>query len=142
MSNERNEKTCKQLVGQHLKSRMGVIEKLWEAEKDGIEEGVEDLGTFNEYGLSFDYVAPGTFEGQRKGYFRYQISWGGPSDEFRFFANPGDLSCYRIEYWYMDWYDGARRILRGHDLEVMQEIWEMFVETETAQMKLNKSLKN
>ena len=49
---------------------------------------IDDIGTFWEYGLALDYVAPGTFKDQKQGYFRYQISVGGPSEEFRFYANP------------------------------------------------------
>ena len=56
---------------------------------------------FHEYGLSFDYVEADTFDNQPKGYHRFQISWGGPSDELRFY------SLDRVEYWYMDWFDGA-----------------------------------
>lgn len=55
----------------------------------------------NQSGLCFDRVEAGTFKGQRAGYWRWQLSWGGPSEEFRLFDN-GDL-----EYWYMDWFDGA-----------------------------------
>lgn len=39
---------------------------------------------FDEYALSFDYVEPDTFDDQDRGYFRYQISYGGPSEEVRF----------------------------------------------------------
>jgi hypothetical protein len=79
---------------------------------------------FNEYGLSWDYVAPGTFEGQRRGYFRWQLSWGGPSDEFRFFVDENFGVC-RVEYWFIDWFDGARRVIRrGADFDLLSEIWE------------------
>lgn len=65
-----------------------------------------------DYGLSFDYVAPGTFEGQTEGYIRYQISWGGPSEEIRFFVSPShdeySNPYYRAEFWFLDWFDGAR----------------------------------
>ena len=57
-------------------------------------------------GLCFDYVEPKTWPDQLEGYWRWQLSWGGPSDEFRIFVNP-DKSVHRIEYWYLDWYDGA-----------------------------------
>jgi hypothetical protein len=57
-------------------------------------------------GLCFDYVEPKTWPDQLEGYWRWQLSWGGPGDEFRIFVNP-DKSVHRIEYWYLDWYDGA-----------------------------------
>jgi len=51
-----------------------------------------NIGSFGDYGLSFDYVD--------QDYFRYQLSWGGPSDEIRFYKNGA------IEYVYMDWFCG------------------------------------
>ena len=68
-------------------------------------------------GLCFDYVEPHTFEYQLEGHWRWQFSWqfswGGPSDELRGYVNEhGEL--HRLEYWYMDWYDGAK-------LEVQRE---------------------
>ena len=88
------------------------------------EEGpLWDIGEPNEYGLSFDYVAPDTFTDQDEGYFRYQLSWGGPSTEFRFYTNP-DFSPHRIEYWFLDWWDGASRTLRGDDERVLSDWFE------------------
>jgi len=55
----------------------------------------------NQSGLCFDRVEAGTFKDQRAGYWRWQLSWGGPSQEFRLFDN-GDL-----EFWHLDWFDGA-----------------------------------
>jgi len=60
----------------------------------------------NNYGLSWDYVEKGTFDDQERGFFRYQLSWGGPSSEFRIYADY-DKSIDFIEFWYMDWFDGA-----------------------------------
>ena len=51
--------------------------------------------------MCLDFVEAGTFREQREDYVRYQFSWGGPSDELRFYKN-GD-----IEYWFLDWFDGA-----------------------------------
>ena len=121
MSEER--KTCKDLVRAHFKSRMEEVTALWAAYREDSEKQVEDLGNWNEYGLSFDYVAPGTFKGQRRGYFRYQISWGGPSDEFRFYSDE-QLGLCRVEYWYMDWFDGAKVIVGGKVLATWQDIWD------------------
>jgi hypothetical protein len=65
------------------------------------------------------------FEGQRNAYFRWQLSWGGPSDEFRFYANP-DISIHRIEYWFLDWFDGAYRTLEGNDFELLEKVFDIF----------------
>ena len=58
----------------------------------------EDLFDYvNQTALSWDYVEA---DGKQSGYYRLQFSWGGPSDECRIYSN-------LIEYWYMDWFDGA-----------------------------------
>ena len=73
--------------------------------QEHLEDRLKELHTVE--GLCFDYVDPNTFNDQREGYWRWQLSWGGPGDEFRIYVNP-DKSVHRIEYWYMDWYDGAK----------------------------------
>jgi hypothetical protein len=78
----------------------------------------EMLGKLEDYALCFDYVAPDTFQDQEEGYFRYQLSWGGPSDEFRFYV---DGKSRRIEYWFMDWFDGAS--LLCSDNEIVTRLW-------------------
>jgi len=70
-------------------------------------EGYEDLFDYiNQTALCWDYVEKGTFNDQERGYFRLQLSWGGPGDEFRIYVDY-DKSIDYIEYWYLDWYDGA-----------------------------------
>ena len=73
--------------------------------------------------LGFDYVEPGTWPDQLEGYYRWQFSWGGPSDEIRAYVNK-DLSIHRLEYWFLDWGDGAKiDINQGHDSwQQMQEL--------------------
>jgi hypothetical protein len=59
----------------------------------------------NDTALSWDYV-----EGEGKnnpGYYRLQLSWGGPSDEFRIYTIGDTLEIDVIDYHYMDWFDGA-----------------------------------
>ena len=67
--------------------------------------------------LGFDYVEPGTWPEQLEGYYRWQFSWGGPSDELRAYVNL-DKSIHRLEYWFLDWGDGAKiDISKGHEFE-------------------------
>jgi len=54
---------------------------------------------FNEYGLSFSYVE--LDKDTEQDYFKYLLSWGGPSDEIRFYDNGA------IEYVYMSWFCGV-----------------------------------
>jgi len=122
--------TCKERIRTELQDRIADLEKLWELWKQDPEANDPDLGNFNEYGLCLDYVAPGTFERQKRGYLRYQLSWGGPSDEFRFYLDES-LNPTRIEYWFLDWFDGAKIILKGKSLSLLQEIYEDFKETGT-----------
>ena len=128
MSNTRNQ-SCEERVADNLHSRMEDLRRLWAAYCAGNESDDERL---HEYGLSFDYVPPETFDGQREAYFRYQLSWGGPSDEFRFFVNP-DLSLHRTEYWFLDWFDGAHRVLSGEDEALLRDLWEWFRECGAAE---------
>jgi hypothetical protein len=111
---------------------------LWDDYKRG--ETEEEIKGFLDYGLSIDYVAPGTFAHQREGYWRWQISWGGPSDEFRFFSSGPDYRPYRIEYWFMDWGDGAM-VFPGPDYEpILEEIWEWMADTGIASAEYKKAL--
>jgi hypothetical protein len=102
MSNK--EKTCEQLIDAELKDRANDIKKFMELENIWDDE-VEDLGLWGEYGLDFSYVEANTFDDQKEGYFRWNLSWGGPSDEINFYRDG------RIEYRYKDWFDGAVREL-------------------------------
>ena len=59
----------------------------------------------NEYGSSFDFV-----EDEKTGlnYWRWQISGGGPSDEFRIYTMGKDGPINDIQYWFLDWFDHAK----------------------------------
>ncbi len=58
----------------------------------------EEIGDFHDYGLSFDFVAA---DENSNGYYRFQLCWGGPSSEIRFFEDG------TIEAVYMDWRVGV-----------------------------------
>jgi hypothetical protein len=130
--------TCKERINQHLKSRIHDLDKLFRLYQSGDEVGDEDLGTFNEYGLGFDYVAPHTFKDQRRGYFRYQLSYGGPADEFRFYTDE-NLNPTRIEYWFLDWFDGAKIILKDRSYQLLNEIFDDFKDAGIVQNELYKA---
>ena len=74
----------------------------------------EDLQNPEFEGLGFDYVEPHTFTDQLEGYWRWQFSWGGPSDELRGYVNE-HKELHRLEYWFMDWMDGAKLELQPGD---------------------------
>jgi hypothetical protein len=129
--------SCKQRVRAEYRHEIAKVRRLWGSYKIDPETYTDD-GIWTEYGLSFDYVAPGTFEGQKRGYFRYQISWGGPSDEFRFFVDE-QLHITSVQYWFMDWFDGAKVIVNGKDRELLEEIWQEWLGCELPQSKMKEA---
>lgn len=136
MNGKEKQKTCQERVASELQDRIEDLKKLWDAYCEGKEE-VEDLGNIFEYGLGFDYVSRETFDDQDEPYFRYQLSWGGPSDEFRFFTGP-DFEINHIEYWFLDWFDGANIILSGGDEALLEEIWQWFKDGGSVQVEFDK----
>lgn len=78
----------------------------------------EDGTELGEYGLSFDFVEPNTFDDQPVGYWRYLMSWGGPADEIRYNLDEDSRYGLKIEYWYLQWFDGASVHLKGDDKEL------------------------
>jgi len=112
------EKKCAELVLEKFKERAEIIEGIYRYyDLDEAKQSAHVLHNqltgdwageaLENYGLCFDYVAPHTFTDQPEGYYRWQLSWGGPSDEFRIYV---DDMCrpVRVEYWFMDWWDGAK----------------------------------
>ena len=89
----KKEQSCQDLVEERWKHRQ------------------ETLQDPNYEALSFDYVEPHTFGDQPEGYWRWQFSWGGPSDELRAYVNRDDR-IHRLEYWYLDWFDGAQLLVK------------------------------
>ena len=101
--------------------------------------------SFYEYGLSFDYVASGTFNDQDEPYWRYQLSWGGPSDEIRFYASVDNFetchaTVHRAEYVFMDWFDGAERTLCGTDRDIAEQAWNRFNDCDTVEHTMQEAV--
>jgi len=140
-----NTATCADRVRPNLEERIADIRKLWVLYNDDPEAYDYELGNLYEYGLCFDYVPPGTFKDQLEGYFRWQLSTGGPGDEFRFYADRSPnrfprWSVYRIEYWYLDGYDGAHIDLYGEDEKLMRELFEFFAEVGVVDSEYDKAM--
>lgn len=89
------------------KNEINTIEDL-----ERIIEQWKELPPFNEYGLSWDYVELGTFTDQTGDYFRYQLSFGGPSEEIRFHPDGN------IEFVYLDWFCGVGFDISNEDWAV------------------------
>ena len=118
---------CKDRVQGELNDRIVEIRKLWKLYQKDPDASDYDLGSFHEYGLGFDYVPKRTFSDQKRSYFRWQLSWGGPSDEFRFYVDE-DFDPIEIEYWFLDWFDGASVSLQGRSYDLLSEIFDYFKE--------------
>ena len=101
-----NYDSCELRIDEQLKRIITGIKRLRENltfESDYNEEDNKYISV-----LSTDYVAPNTFNYQKdEGYYRIQFSWGGPSDELRVYFNKNRYTT--IEYWFLDWFDGAFR---------------------------------
>ena len=90
------EKSCLERIKESFKNRLKDLKRFM----DNL-SNEEILQEFYEYGLSFDLVEVGTFEDQTRPYYRYQLSWGGPSDELLFYESG------EVVYAFLDWFDGA-----------------------------------
>lgn len=117
---ERNE-SCEKRVKESFEGRMDDIRRLFKVENGEIkgkraEKITEEIGNLSEYGLCLDFVEAGTFKEQREDYIRYQISYGGPSEEFRIFKNG------EIEFWLLDWFDGASVPVTGEDADIIKSV--------------------
>jgi len=128
-------KKCADLVHQKYQDTLKDYQQAYDYFNDGYkdlekkpDEAYEDYEDFFDYvnqsGLGFDFVETNTFTDQKCGYWRFQMSWGGPSDEFRIYTDY-DKNINYIEYWYMDWFDGAS--IRVND-DVIYHICQMFLE--------------
>lgn len=109
--------SCKARVMEHYRNRFSDIRRLLDDDNNG-GDGLEGIGSMSEYGLSFDYCKPKN----RRGYFRYQISWGGPSEEIRFYVDY-DGSLQKAEFWLLDWFDGAHVTPRGKNADTARELF-------------------
>jgi hypothetical protein len=116
MQDSNENPSCEARIGAALESRLA---DLWAFAEGPYDEDdnptgydAEEVGEPFEYGLSIDFVEPDTFgtEGH-DGYIRYQLSWGGPADEFRIDAHG------RVTYIFQDWWDHAERRVYGADAE-------------------------
>ena len=124
--------TCSDRIAQSWASRSNDLKEFQNSDDLENSEGCH-LG---EYGLSFDFVAPDTFDDQPFGYWRYQISYGGPTEEIRFITgydeDARDFEDYfkkdmitKVEYAFLDWFDIATQELEDEDKDLAMWVYEM-----------------
>lgn len=68
----------------------------------------KDAGKLYNYGLGFDFTSAQDAK-DLKGFYRYQISWGGPSNEIRFYFDD------TIEFVCLDWFVGVGFDVTGEE---------------------------
>lgn len=121
--NDNADKNLKEIGIASLESLKEDLEKFMEAESETGYYEVEDLGSLYEYGISFEGVRDDDIPGWIA-FFRWQLSWGGPSTEVRFY--PGG----KTEFVYLDWFCGVGfdvsddetfRWIRGFFKEMMMD---------------------
>ena len=113
------QKTCAELISARYVERTKQFNELEDQcfnETLNHENYGEWSRCFNESILAFDFVKANTFDNQPDGFFRLQLSWGGPSDEIRYYTKDEHEKFYKITYNYMDWFD-------GDEIEVFDDIW-------------------
>lgn len=149
MTNTQTEPTCKELVHEKFNQ---VEQDYKEAEQyfndyDNATEGeqiamkvidehkgdyfheYEDLFDYvNQTALSWDYVEEE--DEDNPAYYRLQLSWGGPSDEFRIYPIGDTLEIDCIDYHYMDWFDGAS--IPVFENSISWDVCQMFLDCEVA----------
>ena len=114
-------------------------EDMTEAEQLEVFEQFDSTGDFYDYGLSVDYVTPGTFK-NKAGYLRYQLSYGGPSEEVRFYFTPNASQAYKIEFVYLDWGVGVGFDVTNEDWA--KWLFDWFNEVGTVEAEVQKAFDN
>lgn len=98
---------CEDLIDEKLESRIENFEKVLEGEEE------------------FNILDSTKYE-----LYRVDISYGGPSDYFEFLYDPENGELVEVRYHYLDWGDGAERIITGgSDFEILEDIFLNYIKT-------------
>lgn len=125
-----SEKTCSELIAGRLAGRLEDLLPDWDDEEvieslkveyDVITEAVDDsLSEVQE--RHRDRSVEGILSIDVRKSYRVLLSWGGPSDGFDFIFNKdGDL--IECEYFYQDWFDGAKRYVDLEKADELANLW-------------------
>jgi hypothetical protein len=149
MTNTAKQPTCKELVNDQFNQVEQTYREAlnYYMEFDGATEG-EQIAMkvidkhkgdyFHEYDDLFDYVNNDALswdyveeeDEDNPAYYRLQLSWGGPSDEFRIYPIGDTLEIDCIDYHYMDWFDGAS--IPVFEDSISWDVCQMFLDCEVA----------
>ena len=59
---------------------------------------------------------------------RVGLSYGGPADGFTLYCDPDTREIEKAEYYFQDWFDGAKRGLSGSALDLVRDMFQTYVE--------------
>lgn len=96
LKSEGNREAMKEILIAMHENRLTRDDNFSDLDLDDVCDSIMDSQA--NYGLCFDYVES---DEETEDYFRYQFSWGGPSDELRIYENGS------LEYVYLDWFVGV-----------------------------------
>ena len=105
-----NNPTCEERIGSELKYELDLA-------RDFLDSDYGDE-THEEYSERFIEFTP------RYLVVRVGISYGGPADGYDVYLDPQDKTIERIDYYFQDWFDGARRTLTGPDFDTVRDALE------------------
>jgi len=105
MENER--KTCEERIDGELKDRIEDIKEIVESE--------DPVEAINEYALALSKTVN----------YKLELSWGGPQDYFIFEYDLDSKELVGITYHFLDWFDGAERIIspRSKEWEILEQLF-------------------
>jgi hypothetical protein len=98
-------KTCEERIGDRLKGRLTEIKAAME--DDNKREEFED----SILGIT------------KRTVYKIELSWGGPADGFLITVDADSHEIESIEYYFQDWFDGAKRELTGDEFEAVAEVF-------------------
>lgn len=108
------QESCEERIDRALASRIDDFKNALNGKYPDGEHYEDFVDWLNSYALAYEDDP----------YYRakkLELSWGGPADYFLFFEDG------TIEYHYQDWFDGAKRELDGRDYDIMQEVYDNYL---------------
>jgi len=117
---DRNNKRCSELIEDELKRRIADFKQALKSYEEKGKVVTEDGDVYEDVIDWIDYYSLGVYDDYYYRAKRLELSYGGPQDYFLYFPK-----LDRIEYHYLDWYDGASLVLDGEDFKVMSEIFKL-----------------
>lgn len=114
MDTETKHKSCADRIEQNFQDRYMEIQ-------EDMKLSFFPANYFEQKGLSIDLIEKNELDLDDH-FIRYQLSWGGPQDEFRFWKNG------KISYHFMDWFDHAEKditVMTRQD-PVMEKFFDLF----------------